>query len=755
MKYKRILALVLAAAALLGLLAGCGKQEEASQPAVESATGRYVEQSIPLPGSGRARDMVMLSDGRLRVALDTAEGILVATSSSGGEQWEEQKLLPQEVFPDPERFILESMALSPDGTVFCAVMEYLEDGTPRPHLWVMDPDGTARELPNTYPKLDPELGFFIQNCDFTQDGKLMVGVYVKELRQLDTVTGAFGDDLNSTDSTIFRLGCGGSGTYLLGMETGSVCIDGEIQMLPQTLKEHVEQSLKKDYGNTPKLTFWENEEGYLFYTTAEGIFSYVPGGGVVEQLVDAARTSQGDPTCLPVALTGAADGTFYLLANAESGPALYRYRYDEQAATSGSVHLRVYSLYEDDDLRQMISKFQGSHPEIAVDLEIGLSGQDGRTQADAINALNTEILAGSGPDLLCLDGLNVDTYLEKGVLADVRGVLDQAGPTLDQVTRCYGQGDKVCAVPTTFTIPAMYGPEQYLSQIHDLDSLVDAAQQAREDHPEKPWIIFGLHPALMGDLLYDSCSAAWLREDGTLDPEKLTQYYAAMQKLYALDDAARKEHPEWVSQVDEQWETERPAGAYTALGGVRDVVMEVNYLCAGTLEGMMNWSMVLAGEREHLGDGYATIPLDGQASHVFLPKRIMGILSTSANIPAAESFLSYMLSPEVQQKNLSYGFPVNQAVFQGQMEEERELDMTLSMSSVDSDEVLEFTLRWPEKPLRQQLETWVENLTTPALTDRTIRSIVMAQITDCCNGVTTPEGAAQAALKELNLYLSE
>ena len=38
-------------------------------------------------------------------------------------------------------------------------------------------------------------------------------------------------------------------------------------------------------------------------------------------------------------------------------------------------------------------------------------------------------------------------------------------------------------------------------------------------------------------MFYDSCSAAWFREDGTLDGEALTQYYTAMQNVYALDGA--------------------------------------------------------------------------------------------------------------------------------------------------------------------------------------------------------------------------
>lgn len=53
------------------------------------------------------------------------------------------------------------------------------------------------------------------------------------------------------------------------------------------------------------------------------------------------------------------------------------------------------------------------------------------------------------------------------------------------------------------------------------------------------------------------------------------------------------------------------------------------------------------------------------------------------------------------------------------------------------------------------LKDWVDALTTPALTDQTIREIVMEQMESCCNGRITPQEAAQTALRALNLYLSE
>ena len=74
-------------------------------------------------------------------------------------------------------------------------------------------------------------------------------------------------------------------------------------------------------------------------------------------------------------------------------------------------------------MRRLIARFQKQNPDIYVNYQIGLSGEDGVTASDALRMLNTEILAGDGPDVLMLDGISVDTYTEKGLLMDLTTVL--------------------------------------------------------------------------------------------------------------------------------------------------------------------------------------------------------------------------------------------------------------------------------------------------------------------------------------------
>ena len=754
---KRIISLALALLVLLGCLSGCGKEPElsvgeVSQPGNVNATGRYVEQSITLPDSDYAMDMVMLSAGRLRVALMKADGnALICTAGTQSDTWD--------TFPLPVKITesgnIGSVALSPDGSVFCSTIEKMEDETYRSHFWLVDSSGKSREIPVTYADVDPQMGFFVPTCDFTADGRLLVQFYLKEVREVNLETGELGSNLNELEPSLLTFCCAGEDAYMLGWSSGSVCRDGVTEALSGVLGEQVVASLQATEGSKPKITFWENSDGYLFFTTHDGLYSYVPGGSVTEELVSWARTSLGDPTFLPKALTGAEDGSFYVLGNQNGESTLHHYVYDQNAPTTPDTELRIYSLFEDEDLRQMISQFQVSHPEVAVDLEVGVTGENGITIEDAIRMLNTEILAGSGPDLIRLDGFHLESYLEEDILADLSGVLGQADPLLEQVTNCYAQDGKVCAVPTTFALPAMYGAEKYVSQIHDLDSLVAAAKQAREANPDFERIVNGMHPIIMAEQYYDSCSAAWVKTDGTLDAEKLTQFYSAMKELYALDEAFRQKYSEWMAEVTEEINSGvTTTDGFARLFGACSIFGGTTYLPFGTLNGMNMWSWALAGEEEFLSDGYTTALFSGQASNVFLPRRIMGILTAAAHPQAAETFLTFMLSDAVQAKDLTTGFPVNETTFEREIVEDRTTDSTFGSSDADGNRI-SYSARWPDAQERQELKQWVSKLTTPALTDRTIRSKVMDQMVDCCNGVITPEQAADAALRSLNLYLSE
>lgn len=745
---RRILAIFLALALAIVGLAGCGKKEMVL-PEATVAKGRYVEQSIDLPAEGYPMDMTMLSDGRIRVGLMTGEReyrIFTRTAEGG---WTEDVVLPEAV---KAMGYLDFMRFFRDGSVFLSGIEKVGEREYHYHFAILSADGVLRELPITYPEVNESDGILLGGADITSDDRLMLLFSFDDLREVNLTDGSLSANRNELGicSTVGGLACAGEDTYLLSDTLCGRVSEGQQEQLTDALGKQLMASEQATSGAESKITFWKNEDGYLFFTTDEGLYSYVPGGSVTEELISASKSSFGDPSFVPKALEGTEDGVFYVLGQQSGIAALCSFVYDAEAPVQATNQLKVYSLYDDDDLRQMISWFQKSHPETEVSLEIGLTGEDGMTEADALRTLNTEILAGSGPDILRLDGMSLDSYLEKDILMDLSDLLAET-PTLEQITKCYERDGKVCVIPAAFAIPAVYGPRELVTRIANLDSLVDAASQALAQNDQAHSLMNGMIPQLVTDTLYDSCSAAWKKADGTLDEEALERFLEAMDKLYAMDAPLREQYADILKELEDQGDFYTP-GEYTGIGGSHDIIMNGMALSAGTLEGMEAWSYALAGD-DRLED-YALLPLNLQASGVFLPRQLYGALASSENGEAAKDFVRFVLGEEVQGNALSFGFPVNQAVFDRQIQEDKTVQTTFG-SSDENGNYISLAARYPSAAERQQLVTWVNDLTTPALTDRTIRSLITAQAAASMKGSCTVQEAVSQALQSLNLYLSE
>ena len=75
---------------------------------------------------------------------------------------------------------------------------------------------------------------------------------------------------------------------------------------------------------------------------------------------------------------------------------IYSYVYSKDTPTTPDTELTVYSLKDNDFIKQAAVLFQKKYPDVYVNIETGMSGDDSVTDTDALKVLNTEIMAGNG-----------------------------------------------------------------------------------------------------------------------------------------------------------------------------------------------------------------------------------------------------------------------------------------------------------------------------------------------------------------------
>lgn len=738
-----------------GTLENTSSENKEASDGTSSAMGRYLENEIPLPeGADCIFDITKLQTGQLRSAGTLETGGAAVWDISDGGDWTKAYDVPETVTESGD---IINYVISPTGTAFASVLDPAGDDY---IYWTIDDKGNTSQLtlevPSGAAASNLSNNFF--NMDFSQDGRLVGSTYDGCVYEINTSDGTLGKNLNEQETLLRSFGCVGSDLFM--MDTSSTRFlnleSGETTVLPEVLKNQFHSYINDDVGFSYKklVSLDKGADGNLFYACEDGIYSYISGGSITEQVVNGSLTSLKDPSFGILTFEAMPDNSFYVLGSIDNQSLLLHYVYSKDTPTVPSTELHLYSLNDDTELRQAVVQFQKEHPDIYVDLEIGRTDSDGVTASDALRTLNTEIMAGKGPDILKLDELPIQSYMEKGLLLDVSDVVSavrEEEGLVGTITDTFFKDGSVYAVPCKFSIPLIYGPEKKLKQITDLASLASVLTQIKEERTDLESVLGFISPVMFAEQLYDVCSAAWRKEDGTLDQAAVTEYYTRLFEMYELDEAFHKENAEDF-QSTKEFSAVRDPRELKQLSDGAGIIVKQQDVIMGVSGGMQALAFSLSADEKL--DGYNLALLNGQASNVFIPNSVLGISSKSPNQEAAKKFLSFMLSSKMQTGSASQGFPVNRKAFETEMTTEKEYGGSLTVADSDGN-IISLEAKYPSKEIREALTKWVESLSTPSLTDFVVHEAIMDQVDDCLTGVITPEQASSNAIQKVNLYLSE
>ncbi len=162
------------------------------------------------------------------------------------------------------------------------------------------------------------------------------------------------------------------------------------------------------------------------------------------------------------------------------------------------------------------------------------------TTTDALKTLNTEIMADNGPDVLILDGIPAATYMERGLLADISGIVEEAG-LLKNIQDAYETEEgSIYQIPARFAMPVLFGTEENLSEITDLSSLADIVEANQSVYTESFYPSAACAtPQYLLHMLFETSAPAWIKEDGQLQEEQIRAFFEDAGRIYA---AGKKVH---------------------------------------------------------------------------------------------------------------------------------------------------------------------------------------------------------------------
>ncbi|MGN0203183.1 MAG: ABC transporter substrate-binding protein [Coprococcus sp.] len=521
------------------------------------------------------------------------------------------------------------------------------------------------------------------------------------------------------------------------------------------------------------------DDSIIYYVCSDGIFSYNLTDSTSEQIVDANMSSLISPNSNVDNMIIKDNGDILLrfsdYSGNESTETLLNYTYDAEAAKKPDKELTIYSLQDNYDIRTLAAMFQKSHPDIYVNVEYGVSYDDAITASDAIRTLNTEIMAGEGPDIIFLDGLPIDSYVEKGLLADISDITEpmiSEGKLFENIANTYQTDDgKLYAIPTKFRVPVLIGKKSMLDQINSLSDFAAMAEQYVSEAKEGDAALVESWSALslLGDMMPVN-SASWFNEDGSLNKDNLKTYLQDIKTLFnafcdSMSEDEKTDFEDTLSYYTSDDMGELDASWY----GTSDPSWSVLYILAGQFQlayGAMSSSdsleSISSAMRRDADITYKQLP--GSLENVYIPSNVIGINSKSKDMETAKAFFSYMLSSDGQDSFDSYnGFSVNIDSFNKSMTDPNAdqpgYDPNQSTggwgtTDENGNEIM-LDMYWPTEEQIADFKAMIGTLSTPSYSDNTILSTILNDCFGCIVGDDSIDDAVEQVVKDINIYLSE
>lgn len=811
LKIRSITAVLLAVSMLPVLVCGCGSGTQAGNAGelgldgsagegqnssrTSEAMGRYVEETIDLSEklSGNGNALYQLSNGNLIISdktwdfLKTGDGINWLTDRRG---WRTEMI--------ENGIYVMSLAVGADNTVGViyqadaraetvteaetdqtdSAAEYAkeeitaediaedEDGTVvlNPRMLLIKPDNT--EIPIDIALTEEDA--YINQVYIADNGRIFVSTRgsanlyeVMEdgsSRIFLTLEDGTPDLIQFQDSLMVIDGYGYNGLVLYDMEQEEYIED-------DVLNEFVETNYKNrdsSSGSFYDLYFFFGEDGILYLAGEKGLYRHVIGGSAMEQIIDGELCSLGNPSYGLQGMEVLADNEFLALF---AGGKVIHYTYNPDISTIPSEKLRVYGLQDNETIRQAINLYQTNNPDVYIQFEAGMGGDDSVTREDALKRLNTQIMAGEGPDLFVLDSMPVDSYINKGLLLDLSPVLNDLSGEAElfgNIVDAVKTNDQVYMVPCEVRLPVMMAGENDLKQVNDLKDIADMTERMREVHPGEDLLGLCSEKSIMR-LFSMTCAPAWTSESGELNQDAVREFLEQTKRIYdAQMDGLSDQAIDRYLAMAEEYMVYHGVSSFEDSDYVRMSGINMMHYIGGfqqSLYGGYDYKEIVSIQK---CNGFETVPwsvMKGQSSNVFWAETLLGINAASPHTERAEDFLRVCLGKE-NQSYLYDSLPVNQAAFdESFVPEEGEVDSDGMWGSVvtQSEEGLRIVLvyYWPDEEQIAAYRACMEMADTAYIEDVVLEDAVYEAGISYMQDDCSLEEAVGAVQKKMAIYMAE
>ena len=719
-----------------------------------TGTGRFIEtEQMVSDDMAWIQAMVELTDGTLRL-IDAVGSIY--DSGDGGTSWQLSDRQFDFLSPEAGEHLFAA-ALHPDGRAFISH----ERG-----LFYVSATGEVQQLEIELPILeffqlredqDDMMEMMMQRLfrvAFTSDGRILgTGMGADEVHLIDPASGEIQRSFGGSDDWLAHPDFIEKNNQLLALSTEGFLIydldTGHLVDLPAPLAEHFGGREFHMSGGFDRIRLFPARDSNAFYILeSSGLYRYYFGASQMEWVINGALNHMSNLAYGFSTLVELENHRFLISYIGIDGNRLMDYTFSMTAEAVPSDELIVYSLFENGAVRQAISLFQSQNLHLLVQLEVGIEADDEvTTVSDAISALNTRIMAGSGPDVLILNGLPHEAYIANGILLELSEILQELKGEydfFDNILTSLENNGEIHMVPTAFMALLTAGPEEVLGDMMELADLADLVGRLRQEDADVETIL-GLHDEdQILRLLIHHVYPRLLAADGTVNEEELREFLANVQGIHEANlRGGEIDIPELpYGSRFMMMATAEPSISM----GVMDILDSKQQLSMGATDNVFGMNML-----------FSILPEVGwqyRMRNVFIPLDVVGINAMGNHLTDSKAFLAHLLSSEVQGSSHFGGIPVNRDGFLPRYEEAGvELGSFGVMREDGTSMIIDISGASVEQLDRFVAE--IDQLDTPSMVNRIIMDAILSEAVPFLDGQQSLEEAVERILASVNLFLAE
>lgn len=438
-------------------------------------------------------------------------------------------------------------------------------------------------------------------------------------------------------------------------------------------------------------------------------------------------------------------------------PSIYKYTYSEELSNKELENLNVYSLYYDEFIEQSIIEYNRNNPQIKINYEIGVTGEDGKNESDAIKILNTEIVAGAGPDVIFLDDINYEEYIEKGVLEDIKEIIENKKDNLfKNIVNCYTQDEGIYAIPIRIKVPTIMADKDIIKKNNNYDSILDFIANELNSKEENVMAIYT--PGDIINLMFYIFSDEWIN-DKEINKTAIMEFLNSSKEIYNLI----------VNKIESDIENYNNAMEDLSYIQQKELAME-QFLCK-TIDPMQlsnpNYNLIEIGYITSIEDFvnmYTFIDDNNQLdyiniqkknSNLFLPQKIVSINSYGENKEIAKNFVSKLLEKEYQEFDNYSGLPINKEALDNLYIKNIGNDNLGAFIIERGDFSKRYDRKWPTEGEYNKFFQIINNLNLRANTNKEILEIMVQVGEKYIMGEYTIEEALEKIVDSMEIRLNE